>query len=160
MNYKPSSTNQSKAKKSEVKLQPHNQANSSPQHKVQISSFKGAVPDPDTVERYQRIYPGAVEYFFSTATKEQDNRHTIAKEMIELEKLNLINEANEKRRGQNIAFLVCVLVVALSAYGFYTNNAAEVKWIMGGALATIVALFLGAKWFLKKNSKEENKEEE
>lgn len=152
MNLKPSNTNQNKAKHSKSTLQASEEHSNVSSRKVQISSFKGVVPDPDTVERYEKLHPGAVDFFFDSAHSEQQHRHNIELKMIELEHLNLINESKEKKRGQLIAFAICLLFIALGFFGFYTGNAVEVKWIIGIALSSVVALFLGARWFFKQKN--------
>lgn len=82
------------------------------QNKVSISQqqlYSGPVPDPESLAKYEQIFPGFADRLITMAEKEQDSRISSQKSRIETDKKVVETELKNFKRGQVFA-LIAVLM--------------------------------------------------
>lgn len=99
------------------------------------------LPSPDELRVYKEIDPNIVNFLIEVASKEQNHRHEIDNQKVEIIK------SNEKRDyflniwGMFFAFMAIVVLVALSAWALYLDRAWFAGFFGVSAMITIVSIF-------------------
>jgi len=103
---------------------------------LRIAQFRGPLPPPAALERYDRLLPGAAERILRMAEQEQAAGHTFASEVVGA-------AATETRRGQSFGFAAALAALGVTAYLGYLGHAFAAS-VVGGTtvvgLATVFAI--------------------
>lgn len=112
---------------------------------TRIESFRGPVPHPDVLLKYDTVQPGLADRIVAMAEREQAHRHGIVDAAVQA------NIASD-RRGQWMAFTLAALFMIVAVLiGVFASAAAGA--ILGGLdIATIIGLFLKRERDEKRNS--------
>ena len=76
---------------------------------VQQALYTGPIPQPNHLEHYDKICPGAADRIISMAEKEQSHQHSVEKDAI-------AGEISERRLGQLLAFGIAFATIGVGAY--------------------------------------------
>ena len=79
---------------------------------MEASAYKGPVPAPEDLDKYEILLPGSADRLISMAERESAHRHEIEKKLVNASITDNDNEASYRTRGQIFAF-----IIALSAMG-------------------------------------------
>lgn len=100
------------------------------------------LPSPQELAAYKEVNPDIVEFLMEASKKEQEYRHGINRRKIEVLDRNEKHETRINITGMVLAFLVIVLLIALSAYALYLDR----PWFAGfsgiGAIAAVLTIFV------------------
>ena len=103
---------------------------------LRIAQFRGPLPPPAVLERYDRLLPGAAERILRMAEKEQAAGRDFAIEVLRA-------TATETRRGQYLAFAAVWAALGVTAYLGYLGHTFAAS-VVGGTtvvgLATVFAI--------------------
>ncbi len=80
--------------------------------------FQGPIPRPETIERYNAVYPRAAEIIFTNLEKQTNHR-------IEMERKHLISSLRCRSFGSGAAFIVVLLFFGMGFYLIITNRLIE-----------------------------------
>ncbi len=76
------------------------------------ASFRiGPIPDPITLEQYNRILPDAANRIVSMAEKEQEHRHRMQEKLIDAQVNDTKQERDERRLGQIFGLSIGVVSI-------------------------------------------------
>lgn len=101
-------------------------------------SYSGPLPDPDTLQGFEDIVPGAAERIFTMAEKEQDHRH-------ETDNILIRRQLNQSATGQWMGFFLGAATIFTGRFLVYCGQSvAGIATIIGAAVA-LVALFVSAQ---------------
>ena len=107
---------------------------------VHQEAYKGPLPHPDLLVKYEEIIPGSAERILSMAEKEQQHRHQLENEVIE-------KEIAQKGRGLNFGFTLALLIIVVGAYLLIIDKSLQGFSLILGSIAMIIAPF-----FFNKNN--------
>lgn len=103
-----------------------------------VRKFSGPIPPPETVEAYDRIYPGAAQIIIGMSQKEQDSRLAITE-----------RTANENiayaKRGQWMAFSLAIFAMLTGLAAAYMGHPILAGTIFGTVVLGVVAAFLAPR---------------
>lgn len=106
---------------------------------VELTSFEGLMPDPETLKDLEDLCPGAAERWQQLAEAEIKERHTNERKIVNSYVLTSL-------LGFIAAILTVILFVALGAYALYLGYPNAASAIIVGSLAqTIIVFFLRKK---------------
>jgi uncharacterized membrane protein len=77
--------------------------------------YRGLLPHPDILERFENINPGMTDRLLVMAEKQQDHRH-------ELEKTVVFGGATRAKNGLIAGVFIAVLFLAVSAWLIFTGH--------------------------------------
>jgi len=112
--------------------------------------FKGPLPPPEILERYDRICPGFAQRILSMAEKESEHRRKMEQDVVAIQKDDLVSERRERRRGQWLGFILSVVAILGGVYAI-TVSPGIAGQIGGAFLSTsglaslILALMTGKR---------------
>ena len=105
-------------------------------HGLRIAQFRGPLPPPGALERYDHLLPGAAERILRMAEQEQAAGHRFASEVVAV-------RATETKRGQSCGFAAALAALGVTAYLGYLGHAFAAS-VVGGTtvvgLATVFAI--------------------
>lgn len=79
---------------------------------VQVSSFNGPIPHPETLKGYEEVLKGSADRIISMAEKEQQHRFDCENKIIS-------EETARVKRGQQFGcFLITLLIVASAVFAY------------------------------------------
>lgn len=104
---------------------------------VVAESYEAPLPHPQILEQYDRIVPGSAQAII-------DDFKENAELLRNLQKRQLEAAISRDTKGQWMAFVLAIFVIALSGYSLYLGHV----WVAGGSI--IIALVSLAIAFLKK----------
>ncbi len=119
------------------------------QRTLSQSLYSGPVPDPDTLGKYEAIQPGFAERLLTMAEKEQSNRHFREQADRDQEKYicdhierQHLRDSKSFNKGQYLAFLSVILVVALCSYCVYRGFASQAQYIAIWVIVSLAGVFV------------------
>lgn len=116
---------------------------------------QGPIPDPHTLERYEKISSGFAERIVSMAEGEQRHRHSCEKVALEQNVKNHQERNNEIARGQKFGLIIGLTAIAAGTYLAINGQQIAASFIGGGGVASLVAVFVyGRKQKAEKESAE------
>lgn len=110
---------------------------------TEISS--GPLPNPDYLEKYDRIIPNGAERIMIMAEKEQENRHISQREIREIDKDKIDRQLRYMNRGQIMAFVLSFVILGLATLFVFTGHETMAYVLFAVSLISLVGLFLGIK---------------
>lgn|GEM_PF-6428448 len=109
---------------------------------VEASSFQSIIPDPETLERLEKICPGATHKWMELAETEIKSRQVNEGKVIS-------TFQNATLRGQVFAFLTAMVICGVGAYCIYMGSPTQAAAIISGSAAAVIIAFLTGKHFSK-----------
>lgn len=110
-----------------------------------ISLENNILPSADEMEKYQKLYPDLVPFFMNSFKEEQQHRHTIEQEQVEVVRDSRKKDHQEVIIGMIVAFVCFLISMALIVW----MAALDKDWIAGviGAipLGLIIRTFITRK---------------
>ncbi len=105
---------------------------------IATSSYQGALPPPEMLERFDRIVPGGAERIFAMAEAEMKHRHQYESNALQL-------WAKETSRGQVFAFFI--VLCSLSAAVFAGIKGAQMvgAFIGAGGVVGLAGVFIAGR---------------
>lgn len=73
---------------------------------IKAELFRGPMPSPAIMEKYERLHPGATKFFFDQFQKQTEHRQSI-------EKIVITGNVVSTGRGQWMAFVLFLLVLGV-----------------------------------------------
>lgn len=89
---------------------------------VSVVSDDSILPSPADLQAYQAIHPGFVEYFITIASKEQEHRHSIEKQNVDMIQTHVKAEANARKLSLWFAFILMLAFCLLGAFMIYIGH--------------------------------------
>ena len=108
-------------------------------------AFSGPLPPPGMLKQYEESLPGLAERIVARAEKEQTFRHDITRERIAGVKAQQRHVAIKTYVGQCGAFVIAMTAIGGGIWLLATGKSTEGLWSIIGALASLVAVFIGGK---------------
>jgi len=141
---------QSKRGKKASKLANRRKLQGKQQTKPQVvamqAEFRGPLPPPDMLQRYEEIHPGTAERVLQQFERETQHRHAIEQKVIDAQLEAQLAEIPAFRLGQVFAFLIAVVGLLSAAYCVSKAPTAGHAWagagIAGISLATLAGVFI------------------
>jgi len=110
------------------------------------TEFRGPLPPPELLQRYEEIHPGTAERIIQQFERETQHRHAIEHKVVDAQIHNQQDEALMSRRGQMFAFFIGIVGLVSSALCIGTASIPAQAWAGGGiggiSLATLAGAFL------------------
>ena len=78
---------------------------------IEASFRTGPIPDPITLEQYNRVLPNAADRIVSMAEKEQEHRHRMQEKLINAQVNDTQQEREERRLGQIFGLSIGVVSI-------------------------------------------------
>lgn len=98
--------------------------------------FRGPYPHPEILKGYEEVLPGSAQMIFERAGKEQELRHELAREQVQLEHQELTHGVVQGYVGQACAFLIAMTAIGGGIYLIAADKS-------GAGLASIISALLG-----------------
>lgn len=100
------------------------------------------LPSPQELEAYKRIDPRIVDYLIEASVKEQNHRHHMDEQ-----KLNIVAKADGRVGRMNwwgmfFAFMCLIAFLALTAYALYLDKPWFAGFIGVASIVSIVSIFV------------------
>lgn len=110
------------------------------------AEFRGPLPPPDVLQRYEEIHPGTAERILQQFERETQHRHGIEQKLVDAQLEVQRAEIPAFRLGQIFAFIIAVVGLVAAAYCVSTAPSAGHAWagagIAGISLATLAGVFI------------------
>lgn len=111
---------------------------------IQAYYYRGQLPDPASLERFDQIIPNGAERIFDRFEKQSDHRMYLEKKVIE-------SQIKDGQRGQVFGFIIAILFLIGSIY-LAMNGFETVASVLGGT--TVVGLVTAFIYGKKSQRKE------
>lgn len=106
-------------------------------HQAHLEQWSGPIPNPETLEKFEKFKPGMTDWILATARLEMAHRHAMEEREHELVAVAIEREHGLRRMALWIG--LCIVIVALSvAFGLgWLGREDAAKWI---GISTVSAL--------------------
>ncbi len=112
---------------------------------LKASQFKGPIPQPEMLEKYNQVHAGLADRIVSMAESEAEHRRAVERDIVHAQIQDAEQERTERRIGQFLALLIALTVVIAGAY-VSTHGAAWPGALLGSTGVTgLVMAFLGQR---------------
>lgn len=105
---------------------------------VSQQSYSGPIPQPRTLDEYERTHQGLADRLALMAEKEQSHRH-------DLEKTSLKSEINKDKRGQNYALATFILIFSGSIGLIFLSHEIAGTVLGGATLTGLAYIFISGR---------------
>jgi uncharacterized membrane protein len=123
--------------------------------------FGGPLPPPSILHGYDEIIPGSAAQFVQAFHDEMEHRRDLEKRSIEAEILDRRASRQERKRGQQCGFIICMTAIIAGAVtaGLAPSVAGQIMGgvIGAGGLTSLVLAFITGRGFTKAEPKEKPK---
>ena len=110
------------------------------------AEYRGPLPHPDMLERYEQVHPGTAERIIQRFEKEAEHRQSIEREVVAAQISRDKAEVGEIRRGQVFAFIIGAVGLlvggAVSLFSETDAGAYAGAGIGGATLVGLVTAFI------------------
>jgi len=106
------------------------------------ASFSGPLPPPQILEHYEKIIPGLANRIVNMAEEQGRHRRKMEGKIIEAQILDSKEERIERRIGQILGFMIGFIALLISAYISINGSPITGSVIGGGALVSLVSVFV------------------
>jgi uncharacterized membrane protein len=107
--------------------------------RIVSKSHSGPIPSAEEVEHLERTLPGAANRCFEMAEREQLNRHKMGDTIVD-------REFRLRGRGQILAMIALVLLLAVVAFLAYLGDTSSAAWLGSATIVGVVAIFVTGKF--------------
>ena len=101
-----------------------------------------SLPAPEDLSAYKAVDPDIVKFLIDTSRKEQEHRHKIDKEKIDILKKNESRTTTINVVGMLFAFLCIISFVILTGYALYLDRPWFAGFMGAGALVSVASVFI------------------
>lgn len=129
----------SKSRKRAGTVDRRNNGAATRKHTTEVSyerfeSYEGPTPHPDTLDRYEKLWPGAAELIFHEFEAQSQHRRQLEKRMV---------TGNERRAttGQWMAFIIAIAFLAAAVYLATTGHETLAAIVAGFDITGLVTVF-------------------
>ncbi|MBS0955906.1 DUF2335 domain-containing protein [Lactiplantibacillus plantarum] len=126
----------------DVKRMPEHQQK---QVMAKLEMHSGPIPDPKTLEGYEKLYPGAAKSIIDNGVEEGKHRRSMEKEIVDATK-------KDRKRRDWMAFALGILGMLTGAFLIHVDHYITGSIFSGASLLGLVGMFLD-------NSDDDNKDE-
>jgi len=113
---------------------------------VHVEAFQGPLPPPETLEKYNRICPGAAERIIQMAEQQSAHRRAQEKRLLRARIRDAFKQRAETRLGQWLGFAIgTTAIVAGSVVAVWTDTVSggvAGSIIGGGGVVGLVSAFI------------------
>jgi uncharacterized membrane protein len=113
-------------------------------HIVTTVEHSGPLPDPATLQAYERAWPGAIEVIMKMATDEQAHRQSREVRILDRDIERDRERISITSRGQILAFILSLSAIAGGVYGMYLGHGWPGGILGSAGLASVILAFLRA----------------
>lgn len=106
-----------------------------PDKTVEVSSFEGIMPDPDTLEKLEKIVPGCGREWMDMAKSEVSHRHKSEDRITWTFKYTTI-------LGQILGFIANLVICAVGYFAIQEGHPTAGATIITGSAAAVIAAFI------------------
>lgn len=144
--------------------QQEEQAQGDEEHQVLAmkAEFRGPLPPPEVLQRYEDIHPGTAERILQQFERETQHRHAIEEKLVDGQLDIQRDEIPARRLGQVFGLIIALSGIVAAAYCVSTASSAGQAWagagIAGFSLATLAGVFVYGRKV--KETEEADKHEE
>lgn len=110
--------------------------------KKSLSIYHGPYPDPDSLNKYEQIYPGFTERVLNMAEEEQKHRHLMENTIVANENVQVLKHSKVRIIGARWAFASVLIIALVCFYGFYQGFAEQTASIAKTVFIGLAAVFL------------------
>ena len=108
----------------------------------QASFRTGPIPDPITLEQYNRVLPNAADRIVSMAEKEQEHRHRMQEKLINAQVPDTKQERNERKLGQIFGWSIGVISIIAGTITVNLGSPIAGGFIGSAGVAGLVSVFV------------------
>lgn len=109
---------------------------------VATSSFRGPLPPPDALARYEQISPGFADRIVALAEREAENRQQLERDNMRIAENDAIASRLETKRGQNLAFGITIVAFVAAVICAYLRQPWVAGVIAGTTLVSVVSTLM------------------
>lgn len=109
---------------------------------VATSSFRGPLPPPDALARYEQICPGFADRIVALAEREAENRQQLERDNMRIAENDAIASRLETKHGQNLAFWITIVAFAAAVICAYLRQPWVAGVIAGTTLVSVVSTLM------------------
>ena len=109
---------------------------------VATSTFRGPLPPPDALQRYEQICPGLADRIVALAEREAANRHKLEQENVRIAENDIVAARGETRHGQNLAFALTIVAFVAAVICAYVGQPWVAGVIAGTTLVSVVSTIM------------------
>jgi len=106
-------------------------------------SFKGPVPPPNILEKYNGIIENGAERIVKMAENQSSHR-------IQIEKTVVLKKLKESGRGQIFGFILVVLILGIIVFAIVKEQGGVAKILGGITIGSVAVIFVTGKIIQKK----------
>lgn len=119
-----------------------------------VVSDDNILPSPAELQAYLMLSPDFPQYFIEVSKKEQEHRHAIEKENVEIVKEYNRSQFSLQKLGMWLAFTLLILLFGIGGFMIYIGHE-----VIGGStffvsLVSAIGLFFPDRW--KKSKKDQS----
>lgn len=101
-------------------------------------SFSGPVPPPEVLRDYNNVTPGLADRIVHMAESEQQHRHSLQSEALH-------GNISEVKRGQNYAFIICLVLIIGSILLILNGYPITGTVFAGVTIVALASLFINGR---------------
>lgn len=106
-----------------------------PDKSVEVTSFEGIIPDPETLRELEQLYPGATKMWMDLAKSEIEGRQKNEDRITWTFKYSTIC-------GQIFGFLSSAMIFGVGVYALSLGFDNAAAWIITGSAASVIAAYV------------------
>lgn len=110
------------------------------------AEFRGPLPPPDVLQRYEEIHPGTAERILQQFERETQHRHIMEQKVVDAQLETQRAEIPAFQRGQVFGLVIALSGISAGTLCVILAPTAGHAWagagIAGGSLATLVGVFI------------------
>lgn len=109
---------------------------------VATSSFRGPLPPPDALQRYEQICPGFADRIVALAEREAENRQRLERENMRIAEADIQAARKETKHGQNLACVITIIAFVAAVICACVNQPWVAGVIAGTTLVSVVSTIM------------------
>jgi uncharacterized membrane protein len=106
------------------------------------TSWSGPLPPPAELRQYEQMHPGLAERLVVVFEEQMAQRHRLEFRVLDDEAVKVQCEFAERRRGQYLAFAICLAAIIGGTWAAIAGREAAGSIIGGTGLAGLAAAFI------------------
>lgn len=119
-----------------------------------VVSDDNILPSPAELQAYLMLSPDFPQYFIEVSKKEQEHRHAIEKENVEIVKEYNRSQFSLQKLGMCLAFILLILLFGIGGFMIYIGHEVIGSSAFFVSLVSTIGLFFPDRW--KKSKKDQS----